>query len=342
MSLPPSEIPSGAMRFNSDSQKLEYWNGSAWFQVHTATPNLASAGDPTPGARGLFAGGGDPPNGEDVIDYVNIASTGNAIDFGNLSVARSNLASCSSSTRGLWAGGYGPGRRDEIDFVTISSTGNATDFGNLVGARWDPGGLSNETRGVFASGSPSGSEGVGSNTIEYVTIASTGNTEDFGDLPRAEQYVNGASSTVRGLFGGGASNIIDFITIATLGNSQDFGDLTYDMRRGSAGSGKIRAIFAGGRDHPSSTVTNNIDFVTIASTGNAQNFGDLTATTDHAAGGAFSPIRGLFAGGQTPTRVNTIQYITIMTAGNAVDFGDTTSRTNSSSFEGCSNAHGGL
>ena len=340
-----SEIPAGAMRFNSDSQKLEYWNGSAWFQVHTATPNLATAGDRQPGARGIFGGGGEPPDGEDVIDYVNISSTGNAIDFGNLTVARSNLASCSSSTRGLWAGGYGPGRRDTIDFVTISSTGNATDFGNLVGTRWDPGGLSNETRGVFASGSPSGSEGAGSNIIEYVTIASTGNTQDFGDLPRAEQYVNGASSTVRGLFGGGASNVIDFITIATLGNSQDFGDLTYDMRRGSAGSGKVRAIFAGGRDHPSSTITNNIDFVTIASTGNAQNFGDLTATTDHAAGGAFSPVRGLFAGGMTSapaTRTNTISYIIIATAGNAVDFGDTTTRTNSSSFEGCSNAHGGL
>ena len=341
-----SEIPAGAMRFNSDSQKLEYWNGSAWFQVHTATPDLASAGDRSVGARGIFGGGGEPPDGEDVIDYVNISSTGNAIDFGNLTVARSNLASCSSSTRGLWAGGYGPGRRVEIDFVTISSTGNATDFGDLSNDRWDPGGLSNETRGVFASGSPSGSEGAGSNIIEYVTIASTGNTVDFGDLPRAEQYVNGASSTVRGLFGGGQSNVIDYITIATLGDSTDFGDLTYDMRRGSAGSGKVRAIFAGGRDHPSSTITNNIDFVTIASLGNAQNFGDLTATTDHAAGGAFSPTRGLFAGGMTSpspaVRTNTIQYITIMTAGNAVDFGDTTTRTNSSSFEGCSNAHGGL
>ena len=341
-----SEIPAGAMRFNSDSQKLEYWNGSAWFQVHTATPDLGDAGDRQPGPRGIFGGGGDPPNGEDVIDYVNISSTGNAIDFGNLNVARSNLASCSSSTRGLWAGGYGPGRRVDIDFVTISSTGNATDFGDLSNDRWDPGGLSNETRGVFASGSPSGSESAGSNIIEYVTIASTGNTQDFGDLPRAEQYVNGASSTVRGLFGGGASNTIDFITIASLGNSQDFGDLTYDMRRGSAGSGKVRAIFAGGRDHPSATITNNIDFVTIASTGNAQNFGDLTATTEQAAGGAFSPTRGLFAGGITspsPTvRTNTIQYITIMTTGNAVDFGDTTSRTNSATFEGCSNAHGGL
>ena len=341
-----AEIPAGAMRFNSDSQKLEYWNGSTWFQVHTATPDLANGSDSTPGARGIFGGGGEPPDGEDVIDYVNISSTGNAIDFGNLTDARSNLASCSSSTRGLWAGGYGPNRRVTIDFVTIASTGNATDFGDLVDDRWDPGGLSNETRGVFASGSPSGSEGAGSNIIEYVTIASTGNTVDFGDLPRAEQYVNGASSTVRGLFGGGASNVIDYITIATLGDSTDFGDLTYDMRRGSAGSGKVRAIFAGGRDHPSSTITNKIDFVTIASRGNAQNFGDLTATTDHAAGGAFSPIRGLFAGGMTSpspaVRTNTIQYITIMTTGNAVDFGDTTSRTNSSSFEGCSNAHGGL
>ena len=49
-----SEIPAGAMRFNSDSQKLEYWNDPAWFQVHTATPNLANAGDTTPGARGLL------------------------------------------------------------------------------------------------------------------------------------------------------------------------------------------------------------------------------------------------------------------------------------------------
>ena len=48
-----SEIPAGAMRFNSDSQKLEYWNGSAWFQVHTATPDLASAGDVSVGARGV-------------------------------------------------------------------------------------------------------------------------------------------------------------------------------------------------------------------------------------------------------------------------------------------------
>ena len=47
MSLPPKEIPLGAMRFNSESQKLEYWMGSAWMQIQTFSPNLDG------GARGI-------------------------------------------------------------------------------------------------------------------------------------------------------------------------------------------------------------------------------------------------------------------------------------------------
>ena len=57
-----AEIPAGAMRFNSDSQKLEYWNGSAWFQVHTANTNLAKSADPTPGPRGISQVEGEPSN----------------------------------------------------------------------------------------------------------------------------------------------------------------------------------------------------------------------------------------------------------------------------------------
>ena len=55
MSLPPSEIPLGAIRFNSDSQKLEYWMGSAWMQIQTFSPNLDS------GVRGIYGTGGDFP-----------------------------------------------------------------------------------------------------------------------------------------------------------------------------------------------------------------------------------------------------------------------------------------
>ncbi len=97
-----SEIPAGAMRFNSDSQKLEYWNGSAWFQVHTDTPNLASAGDRSVGARGIFLGGNDGnPAAVDTIDYINIASTGNANDFGDTNSPGFEQAGCSDSHGGI-------------------------------------------------------------------------------------------------------------------------------------------------------------------------------------------------------------------------------------------------
>ena len=82
-------------------------------------------------------GGGSTPSGlstvEDVIDYWTMASEGNATDFGNLTVARNLLASCSSKTRGVFAGGYdSPVTFNTMDFITIASTGNATDFGDLT------------------------------------------------------------------------------------------------------------------------------------------------------------------------------------------------------------------
>ena len=41
----------------------------------------------------------------DDMDYVGIASEGNAIDFGDLTVARNGLGEVSSSTRGIFFGG---------------------------------------------------------------------------------------------------------------------------------------------------------------------------------------------------------------------------------------------
>ena len=80
MSLPPVEIPLGAMRFNSDSQKLEYFNGDVWMQIHTFNPDLNS------GARGLFMGGEPAPTaGVATIEYITIRTAGDAVDFGNMS-----------------------------------------------------------------------------------------------------------------------------------------------------------------------------------------------------------------------------------------------------------------
>ena len=101
MSLPPSEIPLGAMRFNSDSQKLEYWMGSAWFQIKTFSPNLDG------GVRGVF-GGGYQPSQKDVIDFVTISTAGNATDFGDLSLSRGSFDASGARTRGFWFGGENP------------------------------------------------------------------------------------------------------------------------------------------------------------------------------------------------------------------------------------------
>ena len=48
MSLPPSEIPQGAIRFNTDSQRLEFYAQGEWWVMSSDTPNLATAGESTP------------------------------------------------------------------------------------------------------------------------------------------------------------------------------------------------------------------------------------------------------------------------------------------------------
>ena len=77
MSLPPGEIPLGAMRFNSDSSKLEYWDGSIWLQIHTFIPNLEG------GTRGTFAGGFSPSN-SDRIDFITISTA--AVSYTHLTL----------------------------------------------------------------------------------------------------------------------------------------------------------------------------------------------------------------------------------------------------------------
>ena len=84
----------------------------------------------------MFSGG---YGGSDLntIDYVTIASTGNATDFGDLISVGYGKAGASNSTRAIFASGLDNGSfSNAIDAVEISSTGNATDFGNLTLARF--------------------------------------------------------------------------------------------------------------------------------------------------------------------------------------------------------------
>jgi hypothetical protein len=235
--------------------------------------------------RGLWGGGGvspTSPNKTDKIDYVTIASTGDAIDFGNLTVARYGLGACANSTRGLFGGGYAPpgSQVDTIDFITIASTGDAVDFGDLTYARYYLTATASSTRGVFLSGRTGTSPYTYYDTIDYVTISSQGNAQDFGNLTANKSESYAAANPTRGVCvsgydNGTATNSIEFITIATTGNSQDFGDLTGNIVAGSAASSPTRAVFVGGLQQPSPGNTGTMQFVTIATTGNANDFGDM-------------------------------------------------------------------
>ena len=162
------------------------------------------------------------------------------------------------------------------------------------------------------------------NQIQFFTLSTLGNAQDFGDLLDNGRSSRGAaSSSTRGLFGNFANtNMINFVTIASLGNAQDFGDYTYTGSYKAGLSSQTRAIFAGGRDNPA-TYKDDIHYVTISQTGNTVDFGNLEAGNPFLATLA-STTRGIVAGGyRTPgARTNIIQFVTISTLGNAVDFGD--------------------
>jgi|21_taG_2_1085346.scaffolds.fasta_scaffold05194_2 hypothetical protein len=183
----------------------------------------------TNGSRGTFHGG-NTPSVTDVIDYITIATAGNATDFGNLTVAREASGTFSSPTRTVSGGGYAGGDSNVIDYITTASTGNATDFGDLTVARYQPAPVSSTTRGVWIAGYAPGVGSTRTDVMDYVTIASTGNATDFGDLAQARAAGAGISNNIRGVYAGGEvpggdTAQIEFITIANTGNSSDFGDL---------------------------------------------------------------------------------------------------------------------
>jgi len=334
MSLPPSgEIPQGAIRFNTDSQRLEFYAQGEWWIMSTDTPNLAQSGDSTPGARGII-GARATPGLIDEIDYFTIATRGNATVFGEMSTARYLYGTLASSTRGVFTGGNG--QLSRIESITFASTGDAVvDAGTLSTGRYLTIGCSNSIRGLTGGGTPF------IKNIDSTIIASLGNAEDFGDLVEAIRQPGAYASPVRGIFAGGygpssaIKNTLQFVTISTTGNTQDFGDLVTTSTNPKGTGSATRAVW-GNTSTPSAST--RIDFITMASTGNAQVFGDLI--TSLSTGGSFSSVtRGVYAGG-LPGNSATCESVEIATTGDAVDFGDLS--TGGHGGIGMSNGHGGL
>ena len=342
MSINPIEIPTGAVRYNTDSNKMEVYIGSTWMEVSVSSPNLGDTQSPA-GARGLFTGG-SVPSKVNTVDYVTISSAGNALDFGDLATAVRGHGAVASKIRALNGGGNPlSGNTNTIEFVTIAQTGNSQDFGDLTLARDYLAGVNNATRGIFGGAWGPSSR---SDRMDYVTIASTGNAIDFGDLTEAQQTDGSFSSPTRGFWVGGATGSgpdyqasttgtqIECVTTTTLGNAFDFGDLLNGTYAKVGASNSTRGLAAGGYGSPANILV--IELITMATLGNASNFGNLTDA--HYYGAATSDTtRAIFAGGNG---TNSIEYVSIATGGDSVDFGDLTQLR--ATLKGVSNANGGL
>ena len=337
---PLQPTPVGALRFNTDTAKLEYFDGNQYVNITTDSTERN-----TGGTRGLLQIGYDGSGYDDDIDFVNISTTGNGAQFGNMTTARGNGSfTFASRTRAIFGNGYtAPTSTNVIDFFTIASSGAGTDFGDAVKKVEGAVGVSDSTRGIHSFGFQR-SDWAYQLDLQVTTIATTGSTID-GGFNAVNQHSFGAScgSPVRGIFAGGnpGGNVIDYVNIQTLGATSDFGDISTGANEGSnMTSNAVRGIYFCGSPN-GSTNTNTIDFITIATLGNAQDFGDSTyLSRGHMC--TSSPTRAVRAGGYVaPATVNTIDYVQIMTTGNAVDFGDMSSGGRGSGAAN-SNGHGGL
>ena len=340
----PTDVKPGMVYYNKDFKTIEFWDGNFWKQVDNTTRM----------GRGFFIGGGHPstPTGTDENQFINIATQGNALNFGDLAQGGVRMGGgCSSSTRGILGGGYKPAASptavvDIIEYFTMASSGDTIDFGNLSDARGEVDACSSSTRGMWAGGEDVPFADM--NIIDYIEIATLGNALDFGDLSVTVRDGTCVSSPTRGFLMGGndadlpspsISDSIDVWIIASKGNSKNFGNLAAKTSGANGGcSSSTRGFIMGGSSSPNKI--NYIQALTMASEGNAVVFGDLTVDGVTNSAGTSNSIRGVRAGGATPTLLNTIDFFIMASAGNAQDFGDLSSVRNNQSA--CSDSHGGL
>ena len=325
-------ISSAASGVWSLAEALSYTKGGLWPNAANLAPTALTFGGNTSGG---------PIN---VIDKVTITTLGNAVDYGDMNVTSSqNNSAVGSSTRAVVSASFKNDSAgvNELSYKEFSSSGDTSDFGDLTRVFQQGSAASNATRGIFFGGDSS-------LVIDYITIGSTGNGTDFGDMSgsgESKRTCACASPTRATFFGGdqgaNSTNVIGYVTIASTGNQNDFGDLLGLTQQAAAFASSTRGVCGGGTAGYSG-LQDVIQYITIASTGNATDFGNLT-NNRKVQSSASSNTRGLFMGGEKTgeTYTNEIDYITINSTGNAADFGDLTVSV-TAGRGACSNYHGGF
>ena len=247
-----SRIVYGAYYDNTDSSNppvngLEYvtastLGNSTFMGTFTHRSGITGAGW---GGKGYYAGGTGSNNDIEVVD---IDNGGNATDSGYDIASHDNGGTHASDSRWITAGGQAPNQyATTITYFAIPVVATSSTFGNLSQGRTNPTGTGSDVRMLIAGGFYySGSEALDNrvrNDIDYITMATTGNSTDFGDLTVKRTSTGSTSNNVRAVFIGGfagtsgRTNTIDYVTIDTTGNASDFGDMSGAGSYASTASG---------------------------------------------------------------------------------------------------------
>jgi hypothetical protein len=231
---------------------------------------------------GVYAGGNSSHNlnNTDQIDYITISTPGNSADFGSLTLKQPNRpAGGSDGTTGFFAGGsndYANYYWTGVHTVSIATPGNATlsSFALSTGT-YNTMGTNDATRMLIFGGFTNGS--TNDDFIQYLTFASAGTAQTFGNL--AQDRGNGAAASdgsialVGGGYNIGTTTILDnveTVTIQTPGNATTFGDLSQAGNRVCATANTTYGVFSGGDANATA-----IDQFTFATASNATDHGDL-------------------------------------------------------------------
>jgi|TARA_R100000027_G_scaffold56301_2_gene45550 hypothetical protein len=287
------------------------------------------------GDRAIYAGGYGGSLRRNDISYLNMTTTNNSQDFGDLTIGRNNLAAASSGTKVLIMGGQTGSTtindtNNAVDYITVATPGNAIDFGELDTLTYGGNGCGNTSRAFHMMGYQYGVTPPTVDTIQYFTPDTPGNSIDFGDVSGGRgRYGAACNSATRALTGGADTtglfpqNRIEYITIDTPGNSTNFGNLASNSQEPNSTSDETRGLWMGGYEG-SQPGTDRIQYITMDTTGNSTDFGNLTNNSYNRGSdqATSNNVRGLLWG--TGTNGVTNQYIIIQTTGNATDLSEIT------------------
>ena len=331
-SLPTTNLEVGLLSFVEENRRLYVSDGNGWYNtayVASALPYWVTEPDSTyeitdsatPLTITALANDSDNPLlvnqsfGSDSQEFMATVSNDSSVftftPKSADSISQSVIAGDLTDSNGDFV--YTFKWSDGVNFVAkeVTITYNITSSG---------GGWFGE-RGLWAAGSFSSTI---YNTIEYVSLSTTGNSTDFGDLSSTRRYGGSSSNGTRAVFAGGRTSgsdyydTIDYVTTSTTGDASDFGNmLAANAEHGEGvGSDGTYGIFSGG---VTTVIEDTIQRITIATTGDATDFGNITSTRyRHAQAG--DATYTLMAGGQG--RINNIDYVTNATPANSVDFGN--------------------